>query len=329
MITETQRELEVVRRRSVARVARRVLGCLSTGVTTIEDDILERHPLAALVHRVALREGPAGRSVIQAVNDTLSARAARDAERIRTRRLVGLQCPFVLPARETRDAALAPAAVGEAELEAVLDRHADAVASVMPDWWFPYVGIATSYTAVTINGCPASSRFSGTFSDAFGAVHAVIPETTETYVEVLTHEAGHLWLNLLEDRDPTFVRNPYTERRFVSPWRQDARPIHGILHGAYVFSVAVPALLAVRTEAARARAVQLAVRVRDAVRQVLTYGSLSAEATAVAVAAGARVEALATELGAEAVATADELYRRDKEQKVRRLMDSHPDLQVV
>lgn len=329
MITAKQRALEEERRRSVVRVVQRVQECMATGTPVTAPEILARHPLAALIQRVALREGPGSRAVVVAANEILTARAERDGQRMREGKVIGLQSNFVLPVRETRDAALGLATVAETDLEAALDGFASRFADVMPAWWFPYVSIASSYTVVTINGRAAPARFSGTYSDAFGAVHGVMPGNVEIYMEVLTHEAGHLWLNLVADQDATFIRNPYAQQCFVSPWRNDARPIHGIFHGAYVFSVVIPALVAMRTETAKARAVQLAVEVKDGLRQVLAFGSLSPEALEIAVSAEARVKEFEQELGAGALALAGEMYAKDKESKVRRLKSVQSDLEVT
>jgi HEXXH motif-containing protein len=179
---------------------------------------------------------------------------------------------------------------------------------------------------VTINGQAAPSRFSGTYSDAFGAVHGAMPGNVEIYAEVLTHEAGHMWLNLVADQDAAFIRNPYKQQCFVSPWRNDARPIHGIFHGAYVFSVVIPALVAMRTETAKARAAQLTVEVKDGLSQVLAFGSLSPEALEIAISAEARVRDFEQELGAGALALARAKYAQDKESKVRRLKSVQPEL---
>jgi HEXXH motif-containing protein len=329
MLTDRQRELEAERRLAVVRVVQRVRECLAPQAPPLEPEVLGRHPLAALIHRVTAREGSAGRAVIEAANAALSARCHRDSSRMREGRLIALQSPLVLPDRETRDAALRPAPVEEAELETALDRHATAIAPVMPGWWPEFVEIAASYTTVTVNGRPAPPRFSGTYSDAAGAIHGTEPADAELYVEILTHEAGHLWLNLLADRDPGFIRNPYTEQVFVSPWRGDARPIHGILHGAYVFTAVIPALVALGTDAAQVRAARLAVEAADAIGQVVAFGSLSPEATEVLCAADARVKSVELAFGTDMLTAAREKHAADKERKVNRLRQVNPGLRVV
>lgn len=52
--------------------------------------------------------------------------------------------------------------------------------------------------------------------------------------ESIIHECMHLQLTLAERTMP-FASSP--EIRLFSPWRQDIRPITGLLHGLYVFTV--------------------------------------------------------------------------------------------
>lgn len=329
MLTARQQELEAARRRAVVRVVSRVQECLPVPRSAVDPLMLDRHPLAAFIYRVVLREGPAGRTSVEEAFKILESRAERDGQRLREGKVIGLQCGVGLPARETREASLDLASVEESTLEAVFDEYDARVTPLLPAWWRPYARIAASYTVVMVNGRPAPPRFSGTHSDAFGAIHGAVPGDAETCVEVLTHEAGHLWLNLLVEQDPAFIQNPYAEQRFVSPWRKDARPIHGILHGAYVFSVVIPVLLSLRTESAKGRAAQLAVEVRDAIRQVLAFGLLSSGAREIVEAAEKRVRDSESELGREEWAAAKERYALEKEQKVRQLRERHTNLQVA
>lgn len=53
------------------------------------------------------------------------------------------------------------------------------------------------------------------------------------FAEGLIHEAMHLELTLLEN-EQALVKNP--AETMPSPWRDDARPIGGVLHGLFVFS---------------------------------------------------------------------------------------------
>lgn len=55
--------------------------------------------------------------------------------------------------------------------------------------------------------------------------------------ETLVHEAHHHRLFAIEIDSPMFAgegSEPFTDARFDSPWRDEPRPLYGILHGVYV-----------------------------------------------------------------------------------------------
>lgn len=51
--------------------------------------------------------------------------------------------------------------------------------------------------------------------------------------ESILHEAMHLMLTLIENRVPLIEAN--TKEIYFSPWREEERPIRGVLHGLFVF----------------------------------------------------------------------------------------------
>jgi len=51
--------------------------------------------------------------------------------------------------------------------------------------------------------------------------------------ESILHEAMHLYLTLIENFVPLI--KPYTKEVYYSPWRDEERPIRGVLHGMFVF----------------------------------------------------------------------------------------------
>jgi len=51
--------------------------------------------------------------------------------------------------------------------------------------------------------------------------------------ESILHEAMHLYLTLIENRMPLI--DPNTKEVYFSPWRDEERPIRGVLHGMFVF----------------------------------------------------------------------------------------------
>ncbi|HEX5724787.1 MAG TPA: HEXXH motif-containing putative peptide modification protein [Longimicrobiaceae bacterium] len=60
------------------------------------------------------------------------------------------------------------------------------------------------------------------------------PQNPLWYVELLVHESCHNWLASLMELVP--IIDATDERRFVSPWRADARPLIGILFGTHAFA---------------------------------------------------------------------------------------------
>ena len=51
--------------------------------------------------------------------------------------------------------------------------------------------------------------------------------------ESILHEAMHLYLTLIENRMPLI--EPNTKEIYLSPWRDEERPVRGVLHGLFVF----------------------------------------------------------------------------------------------
>ncbi len=56
----------------------------------------------------------------------------------------------------------------------------------------------------------------------------------ERLAESIVHETLHLQLSLMETVEP-LVANSQDQTRFFSPWKNEPRTVHGILHGVYVF----------------------------------------------------------------------------------------------
>jgi HEXXH motif-containing protein len=68
---------------------------------------------------------------------------------------------------------------------------------------------------------------------AFGAIATSVPPSTVSMAETLVHEFQHLKLCGLMDMLP--LVEPCDERGYA-PWREDPRPIGGILQGVYAFT---------------------------------------------------------------------------------------------
>lgn len=75
---------------------------------------------------------------------------------------------------------------------------------------------------------------SATFKETPGVMALSWTPDTPVLTEALVHEYHHGKLNTLFAIDP-LVTGPTKEPIFYSPWRTDARPLVGLLHGAFAF----------------------------------------------------------------------------------------------
>jgi HEXXH motif-containing protein len=80
---------------------------------------------------------------------------------------------------------------------------------------------------------PTGDQVSATSRDAFGAVLLSSPVDACSLAVTLTHEVQHAKLSALLDIVPMTL--PDDGRRFYAPWREDPRPVSGLLQGAYAF----------------------------------------------------------------------------------------------
>ncbi|MCS7483288.1 HEXXH motif domain-containing protein [Umezawaea endophytica] len=87
--------------------------------------------------------------------------------------------------------------------------------------------------------CPPVDRFrtySGSADDAFGCVALSLPSDAADFAATLVHEFQHSKLSTLLD---LVELSRATEQRFYAPWRDDPRPLPGLLHGLYSFVAVV------------------------------------------------------------------------------------------
>ncbi len=83
---------------------------------------------------------------------------------------------------------------------------------------------------VPVSGPPGSTR-SGSSKETFGAAALTIPATAEDLALTLTHELQHNKLSALLHLFDLTAERP--GELFYAPWREDPRPLVGLLHGAY------------------------------------------------------------------------------------------------
>jgi HEXXH motif-containing protein len=96
------------------------------------------------------------------------------------------------------------------------------------------LSVATPLRAVSEH-----SSHSGSVSFIPGAFAFADLNDEDRLAEMILHELSHNKLFLLDDRDPlldqTWHGDGWRDECYYSPWRDDPRPLKGILHGVFVF----------------------------------------------------------------------------------------------
>jgi uncharacterized protein len=78
---------------------------------------------------------------------------------------------------------------------------------------------------------PAGSEVSAAARQGFGAIGAALPENPVTLALLLMHEFQHVKLGAVLDLYDLF--DPADKRLYHAPWREDPRPLEGLLQGTY------------------------------------------------------------------------------------------------
>ncbi|MSR41669.1 MAG: hypothetical protein EXS10_07180 [Phycisphaerales bacterium] len=162
---------------------------------------------------------------------------AQFAERISSNQISLLQSRALLPTAETRGAIIVLDPSAEDYAPDFLDAALARIAALTGEDWQAFVSIVRTVTFVAVEGRPRIPYFSGSTTDFWGSIHMVEPLSDEALAESITHEAAHLWLNLVEEVSP-LCSDPWGAAEWASPWRDDPRPLAGIIHGVFVFSCA-------------------------------------------------------------------------------------------
>jgi uncharacterized protein len=123
---------------------------------------------------------------------------------------------------------------------------------------------------------PAAARTrSATARQAFGAIAAALPgesNQAEELADLLLHEFQHVKFNAVLDLYDLF--DPAYQGRLRVPWREDPRPVEGVLHGTYAF-LALTHLRRSRGRAGLADFLRLRSWVRDASEALSATGALT------------------------------------------------------
>jgi HEXXH motif-containing protein len=91
--------------------------------------------------------------------------------------------------------------------------------------------VSTVITVLTPLVAPQDGTSSATSKLAFGNVGISTPPDPHSFAVTLAHEAQHAKLSALIDLVP--LTEPDDGSRYYAPWRDDPRPLGGLLQGAY------------------------------------------------------------------------------------------------
>jgi uncharacterized protein len=127
---------------------------------------------------------------------------------------------------------------------------------------------------------PQDRDISATARHAFGAVAAALPAEPVTLALLLIHEFQHVKLGAVLDLYDLY--DPADDRLFHAPWREDMRPLEGLLQGTYAHLAVTDFWRARREVTAGAAAEAAAERfaywrdhTRDAIETLTSSGSLT------------------------------------------------------
>lgn len=100
-----------------------------------------------------------------------------------------------------------------------------------------HAGVAAEFaalvSAIVPLSRPPSGEVSSTSPEAFGAVALSAPPDRVTGAVTLAHEIQHVKLGAL--LDVVTLTLPDDGKRYYAPWRDDPRPLGGLLQGAYAY----------------------------------------------------------------------------------------------
>ena len=142
-------------------------------------------------------------------------------------------------------------------------------------------GLAAGLHAITpLSAAPAGRDVSATARQAFGAVAAALPGDHSTLALLLIHEFQHVKLGAVLDLYDLY--DAADTRLYHAPWRDDPRPLEGLLQGTYAHIAVTDFWRARRSttaglaaEAAEARFAHWRDQTADAIESLAASGSLT------------------------------------------------------
>jgi HEXXH motif-containing protein len=91
----------------------------------------------------------------------------------------------------------------------------------------------TLTTVVPLPAAPAQQALSASSGTAFGAAVVSFPDDPIQFAATLIHEVQHMKLGVVLNTAP--LVDPLGQERFYAPWRDDPRPLSGLLQGIFAF----------------------------------------------------------------------------------------------
>jgi len=135
------------------------------------------------------------------------------------------------PHRDRYDSPVAPR-LSDAEVEVWREALGDAWNLIKEDYPAYAPAMAEGFSTVTpLSAAPRDYAISATLRDAFGAVGIARPEDPVTLALLLIHEFQHAKLGAVLDVCSLYDRAD--TRMYRTAWREDRRPLEGLLQGAY------------------------------------------------------------------------------------------------
>jgi hypothetical protein len=241
---------------------------------------LARHPYAHLL--AAYRKGMASPDELGDTPLILAQLPAADVQALSECKLLVTQDFRLLPAHETRGHSFAVAQM-DALAEAKFRDDLAGLSATLGSSWSTFVSILSVITFVDVPSMPGLPYFSGSSNLTFGAMHMIQSRKATILAECITHEAAHTWLGLIDGND-RLARDMWNEAApCISPWREDPRPIGGVVHGVFVFScvlVVLARLIGRSTEpdevtAMRQRLARIASQVEEGIAVLRASGFLT------------------------------------------------------
>jgi len=159
--------------------------------------------------------------------------------------LIVSETDLLIPQTETRNETLILDKISNTDLDN-LNRFFSFSQENLDQMWHSFVSIIKTITFVNITGKEhLLNHFSGSNSDVFGSIHMSRNTNLYNLIECITHESAHHWLNLFELSEGGLIEYGWEDESYDSPWRQDKRPLMGVLHGVFVFHSVYSVLLSI------------------------------------------------------------------------------------